>query len=184
MIKNKGIREEERELYCYAISSLCMELSPLLLSSCIGLLFDCVCSSVLIIIPFMSIRKFSGGYHTHNLWSCILLSTASLLIFVKMSQCILPCGELFLVVVLCSISIIMFSPIENKNKPLGASEQKIYGKKARIRTCIFFSIMLLQYILGYRYTISTALGIILTAVMQIPCIYQNISKKQKRKYKE
>ena len=63
LIKHDAIKSEDKELYEYAIYSFFITISPLflviLISGIMGKLFE----GIVVIIPFMVLRKFSGGFH-------------------------------------------------------------------------------------------------------------------------
>ena len=65
LIKCGAIPETDRELYEYAIYSILLSLSPMLLALAIGALFGSAVQGVLTITPFVILRKFSGGYHAN-----------------------------------------------------------------------------------------------------------------------
>ena len=79
LVRCQVIEEQEKELYCYAMESFVMFWSPMILALLLGTIMGRVKEGILVIIPFMMIRKFSGGYHAKNLWIC--LTCSSLLLF-------------------------------------------------------------------------------------------------------
>ena len=58
-----GVEEEDRKLYGYCSYSFFLSISPVVMIIIIGSLMGIPVESILIIIPFMFIRKFSGGFH-------------------------------------------------------------------------------------------------------------------------
>lgn len=72
MVSCGVITHDDRELYIYAIHSFLLSFAPLLLALELGLGMGCLYQSILVTMPFMAIRKFSGGYHTRHSWSCLL----------------------------------------------------------------------------------------------------------------
>ena len=71
LVRCQVIEEQEKELYCYAMESFVMFWSPMILALLLGTITGRVKEGILVIIPFMMIRKFSGGYHAKNLWICL-----------------------------------------------------------------------------------------------------------------
>ena len=71
MIRCHVIHEEDKELYKYAIHSFFLLLSPLILAGGIGFCVGSVKHGFAVILPFIVLRKFSGGYHAKNLHTCI-----------------------------------------------------------------------------------------------------------------
>ena len=60
-IKSKAIKDDERELYEYALYSIVLLLSPAFISIAIGCIMGIPIYGVLMVIPFLFLRKFSGG---------------------------------------------------------------------------------------------------------------------------
>ena len=57
------ISEDERELYQYAIFSIMSTIIPLIMVMIIGGILGLMKNGIVMIIPFLVIRKFSGGFH-------------------------------------------------------------------------------------------------------------------------
>ena len=51
---------------------------PLLIGLIIGAVMGKVCEGIVTVIPFMFLRKFSGGYHAKYWWLCIVISSTVL----------------------------------------------------------------------------------------------------------
>lgn len=70
--KSKAIKDDERELYEYALYSIVLLLSPAFISIAIGCIMGIPINGVLMVIPFLFLRKFSGdsmpSMHVHVLW--------------------------------------------------------------------------------------------------------------------
>ena len=80
LIKCGAIPETDRELYEYAIYSILLSLSPMLLALAIGALFGSAVQGVLTITPFVILRKFSGGYHAKSARVCFISSSLLLVL--------------------------------------------------------------------------------------------------------
>ena len=61
LIRCEVVKETDKELYQYAVYSVFLSLSPLLLAAGVGACKGRIRESVMIIIQFVIIRKFSGG---------------------------------------------------------------------------------------------------------------------------
>lgn len=171
---------EDEELYAYAFSCLLITVSPLFLVLVIGAFWDLVMEGIAIIIPFMIIRTFSGGVHSESSGRCFVISTGILLALLMLTKVITNSGVLCIVMLGSCISLIICSPIENWNKQLSINEKKAY----KITTATWVSIFAANYfVLGYlgqnRYAVCVALGIILTATLQFPCLKSRDGVKKK-----
>ena len=177
LVKCDAIKETEKEIYSYAIYSLFLAVSPFFLALVLGVLMGCIRQSIIIVIPFMIIRKYSGGYHQKNLWSCLLCSSLLLLLCIKLS---LHCKFGWLLVVfttISAISLIIFSPVDNDNRPL-SKDDVLHFKQ--VITIIVVIMLLIGFCLTlaklYTFTVCLYIGIMLSSGLQIPCILKQIIK--------
>ena len=171
LIKKNAIRETEKELYTYAVYSFFISIVPtflfLLFSGMVGMIRE----GILIIFPFMVLRKYSGGYHAKYAWLCMILSCVAL------AGCLysvrfFPYGREWDVAFLISVlSLAVHSPIDSENRRLDADEVKEYRKDTIF---ILFASSLI-YIICIWKNIETvgvciAVSIALAALLQVPCI--------------
>lgn len=175
LIKCEIVKETDKELYQYAVYSVFLSLSPLLLAVGFGACMGCVRESAMIIIPFMIIRKFSGGYHVEHVWSCLIGSCLLLLLCIVLSSYIKCAKEIAFFTAGATISLICFSPIENKNRILSQDEKNFHKKI----TATFVTIFLFMDAVFFWYnlhihSVCISIGIILSAVLQIPCILKSL----------
>lgn len=174
LIKNGAIDEEDYELYEYAIYSLFFSWSPLILAVIFGLIMKIPLKAVLMVIPFMVIRKYSGGYHAKNSNVCTCVSLCLMFLF----MCILKYTDNGIAIdIMTHLSaglIVILSPVDSENKRLSESEIKQYKKM----TILFSMITLLLYwcmkIQNQTYQLCFSLSLILTAILLIPCLFQKI----------
>ena len=80
------IEQKDKGLYEYALKSVLITICPIVAALLIGSLMGMIKEAVLLIIPFMIIRRFSGGYHTKNIWTCLILSCGLIAGFTYLSQ--------------------------------------------------------------------------------------------------
>lgn len=161
-LMNSGIKSEgERELYEYAIYSILLTISPLLLALFWGAVFGGIDRSLFIILPFAAIRKFSGGYHAKTETVCMLTSSLLLIGCMELTLYI-PCGlSLIVFTGIAAISLICFSPIDNKNHLLHEEEKKSYRKITCFLTIFFYIAAIFCYFNAWiRHSICICIGII------------------------
>ena len=82
LLNTGAISEDDKELYEYAAYSFLFSLLPLCLVIIIGCAVNMVIEGILMVIPFMLIRKFSGGFHLNSSAVCFVSSTALLSLFI------------------------------------------------------------------------------------------------------
>ena len=172
LISHYAVEEQDRELYVYAVYSFLMTISPLLLSLIFGIMMGMVMQSIILIIPFMVIRKYSGGFHAKNAWSCLICSCLLLILCISMTSYI-KCGlGLTTVTVMAFGSLMVFSPVDSENRRLELHEKKRYKYMTIVLAFAFELLSAALYLFHmYTYVVCISIGIILAAGLQIPCIF-------------
>ena len=175
--KNKAINYEDYELYYYASYSLLITMLPVFLALIAGGIMGTPINSLLVISPFMIIRKYSGGYHAKNVGSCMFFSIIMLCIFIWISSHAAWNEGFIILVLVAASSLCFFSPIESINKELSHFEKRKY-KKTTVCLVVLFLMLIggSAYLNLFKVTVSLSTGMILTASLQIPCIVQNFRK--------
>ena len=155
MMRYNVIHDEDKELYKYALHSVLLFVSPFILAGSIGFFVGSVKHGILLILPFIVLRKFSGGYHAKNLSTCILES--GFLLFV-------------------------FSPIDSENRRVDIDERGTYKKLTVFFVILFGVLDVTLFLAGKKiYTICFSVGVLMTASLQIPCIVKKICKLTKNR---
>lgn len=178
LVEHDAINSDDRKLYEYAIYIFLISIVPLtvflIVSGIIGMLPE----GLFIISPFMLIRKFCGGYHAKHAYTCMFISGVLLGLCLYIVKHVTG-GLIFHVLVLVSgTSIIFNSPIDNENKKLEDVEIITYRKKTIMLvlvTILFYGILIFAGEVYYSKCL--AIGIILTAFLQMPCILKKDEEK-------
>lgn len=170
-----AISESDRELYEYAAYSFLFSLLPLCLASVLGGLAGMLPEGILMILPFMLIRKFSGGFHLKSPGLCLLSSTLLLSAFLFATRLITleRRFSLFpLLVAAAAIQLFLCSPIENEARKLSRRERAAFGRIAKIMSAAILAVyLLLLFFFPLRFSVPVGAGIILVAMLQIPCFF-------------
>lgn len=178
LIKHDAVQWEDRELYEYAVYSLILTASPLVLVLVIGGIMGMVKESILLILPFMVIRKFSGGYHAKHDWTCLLGSCGVLFLCVYIVSYITCNIKLIIVTLSTVISLNILSPIDSENRRLTEHEKKRYKAVVCISAGLFFILFVALMVLGADvYAACFAVGLILSASLQFPCVFLLLKEK-------
>lgn len=171
LVQQNAIEPGDRELYEYAMYSFLVSVMPLAIfliaSGVIGMLPE----GLLIVIPFMVTRKFSGGYHARHAYTCMMISVGLLVgsfYVVIHADCT---WIVHILAVISGVSVIINSPIDSENKKLEEDEVNQY----RRITCLLVIITIVLYSVlitlnQSRYAVCLAVSLILTAILQLPCI--------------
>lgn len=171
LMSNHAIDEYDRELYEYAIYSMLITISPLLLVFAIGIVMGTFWEGIVLIIPFMCIRKYSGGYHAKHPGACFVRSCVILVMCMYLVSHMMYGWWLSLAMSVAVLSLCVHSPIDSENKRLDEEEKIRYRGISRKIAILFLMIHFLLVFVGFRWmAISIAIGIILSALLQILCI--------------
>lgn len=175
LTKERAISENDRPLFAYAVYSLLFGLSPMLIAIILGLIFNMLCEGVVMIIPFIIIRKFSGGQHLKSSVSCFIISTCLLTVAFHAMQSIFKHRDVCVlsVIVLASIiSICIFSPIESPSRKISPTQANFFRFVARILSVVFGCTYFLFVAIGNKnMAIPLGVGIAIPAVLQLPCLF-------------
>ena len=184
LLKKGAISAVDQELYEYGIFSFLFTLIPLLAVIVLSLPIHMTLEGILFIIPFILLRKFTGGFHFSSALLCALTSTAVLSIFLLGIKALISSSQslpLYAVVYLFLIPIIFFSPIDSMNRRLSQNEKQIFRKIAIFLGLFFVAIFTLFMLLELRHiAIPIGAGVVLTSLLQLPCLGEwkkNLSSK-------
>lgn len=182
LIQCNAIKEDDRSLYEYAICSLFLTICPLLMVIINGCIMGLVKESMIFILPFMVIRKYSGGFHMKHAWTCFICSYAVLFLCIFITARIQCSMILSLLVLGATASLIVCSPVDCENRQLDLTEKQSYKKTTIWISILFLSIYrtLLFFGLGY-YAKWIGVGLILPAVSQMPVIIKKLAAKCREK---
>ena len=182
LIRHNAIKENDRTLYEYAICSLSLTICPLLMVIINGCIMGLLKESMIFILPFMVIRKYSGGFHMQHAWTCFICSYAVLFLCIFVTDRIQCSKVLNLLVLGATASLIVCSPIDCENRQLDLTDKQNYKKTTIWISILFLTIYgtFLFFGLGY-YAKWIAAGLILPAVSQMPVILKKLAAKCKGK---
>ena len=174
LIKKGAVSAEDRELYEYALRSAVMLISPLLLSLVIATIMGVLLNGLILVIPFMTIRKYSGGFHSKRLATCIIESTILITIMIYLSKTLSVNVWLYFTLLLASIELCTCSPIKSENKDISDEESKVYKRVVQIQVIIYVLIASILILLNIKQmAVCVICGVILPSILQLPCIIKS-----------
>ena len=177
LIESGVIEASDRELYEYAIHSLWLLIAPLLLALVFGILMGAPWKAVLMILPFMAIRKFSGGFHAKREHTCLIVSSLLIVLCIYAAAHLEYSAVISICLMLAGISLITFSPIDSENRRLDDDEKIRYKVITAVMATVFAVLHLVVLVLGLRSAaVCIAVGLILPAGLQIPCVVMRLMK--------
>lgn len=174
LVNQKVIKTSEDDLYSYAFYSLIFGLAPVIIVIILGLLFNMLSEALIFIIPFMVIRKFSGGFHLKKPGICVVCSTLLLSFSLGVIKYVISFEQsavLTTCVIISALIVFLFSPIDSEARKLSLKEKKFFGTTAKV-LIIFFSVVYFTTLLLSPIQISSSIGvgIVLVATLQLPCL--------------
>ena len=177
LLKHGAISVNEKELYEYGIYSFLFTLTPLFLVLMVSIPLNMAVEGVLLITPFILLRKFSGGFHFQTPLPCIIVSTLVLLGCLLEISVILEYGSFIIHTLLVYASIVpicILSPIDSENRQLSAKEKSAFHRIAIVLATINAALYSLLLILRtVEIAIPLGTGMILTALLQLPCLFEH-----------
>lgn len=171
--KEGAVSEENQSLYGYAVYSLLFGLLPIFLAAGLGMLFGMLREALLMILPFMLIRKFSGGYHIRSSGRCVLFSTALIALSLSAVKAVLHWGNTTALIVLVFASLVslwLFSPVDNEARRLSQKERLVFRRVTRVMAVGFVAIYLSLSSLPYL-AVPIGVGIVIPALLQLPALF-------------
>lgn len=177
LLKHGAISVNEKELYEYGIYSFLFTLTPLFLVLMVSIPLNMAVEGVLLITPFILLRKFAGGFHFQTPLPCIIVSTVVLLGRLLEIRVILEYGSFIIHTLLVYASIVpicILSPIDSENRQLSAKEKSAFHRIAIVLATINAALYSLLLILRtVEIAIPLGTGMILTALLQLPCLFEH-----------
>ena len=139
LLKHGAISVNEKELYEYSIYSFLFTLTPLFLVLMVSIPLNMAVEGILLITPFIFLRKFAGGFHFQTPLPCIIVSTLVLLGCLLENRIILEYGSFIIHTLLVYASIVpicILSPIDSENRQLSAKEKSAFHRIAIVLATI------------------------------------------------
>lgn len=137
---NNAFKSEDRAIYKYGIQQGLSILLNLTTTLSIGIVTGMFWESIVFLAAYVLIRRYAGGFHAKTPVRCYIYSSVMILIsLLAIKYLIHSIITSIIIATIGSISICLFAPVEDRNKPLDDKEKTIYRKK----TIIYFLIEML-----------------------------------------
>lgn len=175
LLQAGAISASDVELYEYGIYSFLFTMCPLGLVLIISVFLNMVIEGILLIIPFILIRKFCGGFHFQSSVLCGIVSTAVLTAFLLGVRLVVS-TEAYnwwaLLLFLAAIQIAIFSPIDSEGRKLTQNEKRVFKRIAIALSIITLIACAVLAVLHQMWAaVSVGSGMILSAALQFPCLF-------------
>ena len=179
-VSNDLIKNEDKEIYEYAVNIILSSLIHIATVMIIGLCFNLFIESLVFYFSFIAIRKFAGGYHAKTPVRCYAFSVISSIIvlcLIKLSNsvCFIFTYVLIMLELFSVVLILLISPLDTENNPLNSREKKLYKMLAVLISACVFTISTLCVFTGYRNIgFSMICAIIMSAIVLLMRKFQSI----------
>ncbi len=152
MAANNIIKTEEIEAYTYGLELIIPKVILYAVILVVSLITDTFLMSVAFVILLMCLRRYSGGFHCKTAEICLLVSFLMYLLAIFGYEFVsfIPNMVYGISTVLSSVIVLIFSPVEDKNRPLDETEKVLYRQKAMIALCIIHALEFAALIFEFR----------------------------------
>lgn len=135
LITHEIVKKNDRELYEYSFEVFISTAAILLTMLILSIVFDKELFSLLFVMGFAITRKVSGGYHAKNHRNCYFATIVNYILFIliitKIQYDVIHLLQ-YALLMLSTILISLFAPVEDLNKPLNADEKRKYRSRSII----------------------------------------------------
>lgn len=158
LISLKTIDSDDREIYEFGIQHIFITLLNIITIVMIGFLLRSTGEALVFILAFIPLRIFAGGFHFSSPTRCYIFSSCFVAaVLLAMRYYSIPLLIYCLLYGMASIVILIFSPVEDKNKPLDQFEKKVYRKRTIIVLAVESFILLIFYFAKIQFAVKSVM---------------------------
>lgn len=169
LVRSGIVREEDAEIYIYGINQILVSVLNVSSALIIGLILGMLLESIIFMAAYIPLRSFAGGYHAKTPLRCYILSLIMITVVLSGIK-YLHTANIFYYSVLAAavLTVLLLSPVEDKNKPLDEIEKKVYKKSVVIIGTIEFVICFIFKVINLNSScIAVTYSFIMLSVMLI-----------------
>lgn len=149
LVRSNVIKEEDAEIYIYGINQIFVAVLNVSSALIIGWIFGVMLEIAVFMAAYIPLRTFAGGYHAKTPLRCYFFSVVMLIIVSVGIKCFSPPDLAYVIAFLAGLFVVVIlSPIEDKNKLLNETENKVYKRRTIIITFVESTIGILFKLLG------------------------------------
>ena len=172
MLNNNIIREDDREIYRYGLRTLKLKLISYMSAMIIAVLLGRLSYFAVILVSFMSVRKYAGGFHEDTAVKCFVVSQILFIILEVGSKYIVryDIGVMTAVIlgIIGTVLIMKNAPVESVHHRLSDKQKCKYRKIALISCCVWNLIILgLFFLKEYEYIVVAALSLSFQGILTV-----------------
>lgn len=165
--KSKVIEDDDSIFYQYGFEILIDTVLQTILLLIIGILLGKPMETLVFLIIFTLIRRYSGGYHANSKLKCTLVSTFVMLISIGLPIFFSNTISYIVGAVLAIITIWVFAPVEHPNRPLTDNAIRHCRIYSRVLTVLTGIVILVLNIYKPEYAYTASLSLFSVAILII-----------------
>lgn len=173
----------EVEYYRYGIEVALSSLLNLAIIIIIGIISMHIIESLIFLIVFIFVRQVTGGYHADTYFKCNLYLCLSFVLLL-ISYDFFSNNNVYLVTAINIVSLLIisiFSPVENKNKPIAKANRKGLKIKSIVFSIIISIISIILHCKSIKY--GSILPLILLLISML-IIVAKLKERRERIYEQ
>mgnify|MGYP000125479324 CR=1 FL=1 len=128
LIKSGILKDDDIELYIYAIQYLLLIINPTIIFTAYCIATHNITIGLIEVFSFLLIRKYCGGYHCQSSTACLIFSAIILIVMAWLSSFIKPSLYMFIALIIADMELIIKGPVISINHSVSDSEKKYYHK--------------------------------------------------------
>ena len=171
LIKSGILKDDNSELYIYAIQYLLLIINPTVILTVYCIATHNTWIGLIEVFSFLLIRKYSGGYHCQSSTACLIFSVIVLIIMAWLSSVLKPSLFLISALIISDVELIIKGPIISINHTVSDLEKKYYHKCLGV-ILLFLNIIIVITDLWHLYSISSCISIVIIfcSLLHILCM--------------
>lgn len=148
--QNNFINEKQYDICRFGIQQGLTILLNTITIIFIGVTLNQFLQAILFMLFYVPLRSYAGGYHAKTALRCYFYSIIIMIaVLLAMKYLILSNFICIIMLMFSSGVIFIFSPVEDKNKPLDSVERIVYRKRTLIITVLEILIFWMCLIFGF-----------------------------------
>ncbi len=174
----------EVEYYRYGIEVALSSLLNLAIIIIIGIISMHIIESLIFLIVFIFVRQVTGGYHADTYFKCNLYLCLSFILLLISYDFFSNNNNVYLVTAINIVSLLIisiFSPVENKNKPIAKANRKGLKIKSIVFSIIISIISIILHCKSIKY--GSILPLILLLISML-IIVAKLKERRERIYEQ
>lgn len=174
----------EVEYYRYGIEVALSSLLNLAIIIIIGIISMHIIESLIFLIVFIFVRQVTGGYHADTYFKCNLYLCLSFVLLLISYDFFSNNNNVYLVTAINIVSLLIisiFSPVENKNKPIAKANRKGLKIKSIVFSIIISIISIILHCKSIKY--GSILPLILFLISML-IIVAKLKERRERIYEQ